>query len=306
VTTATEAQAARLAQPGPRKWIKGPRCAQDFADVVARYLDRIAEDTITIGTLLIEAKTKVAPGEWGRMFRDHEHAVARPIPFGIRTGQMLMKIAEHPVLSDTNHGSHLPTSWRTLYELTKLPEPLLEKALAEGHVHPGMERRHVLALRVDLTPRTSKVVVGAPLAHEYDPGPNTDMDLNDFDRDLSAAFPDLDRDEQVRVVARLRLIADALEGQIREIEVEPVVEVVAPAAEYRCTSCDRDLTEDELVTVRECSQPDCEGNYWNGTDEGNNCPGCNRPFSRVITYQGCPDCLEEDSVRHHTEAQVRA
>jgi hypothetical protein len=184
---------------------------------VTRCLDRITQDTITIGELLIKAKSTVVPGEWARMFRDHENPVTRPIPFGIRTGQMLMKIAAHPVLSATNHGSRLPPSWRTLYELTKLPEPLLEQALDEGHVHPAMERRHVLALRVALTSHPSRVVVVAPLEHEYDPGPNTDMDLTDFYRDLSAAFPDLDRDEQVRIVARLRHIANDLEGQIREL-----------------------------------------------------------------------------------------
>ena len=35
---------------------------------------------------------------------------------------MLMAIAEHPAISNTNHGSYLPPSWGTLYELTKVPE----------------------------------------------------------------------------------------------------------------------------------------------------------------------------------------
>jgi hypothetical protein len=38
---------------------------------------------------------------------------------------MLMAIADNPVLSKANHGSVLPPSWRTLYELTKLPAPKL-------------------------------------------------------------------------------------------------------------------------------------------------------------------------------------
>jgi hypothetical protein len=198
-----------------------PATAQDFADLVVGALDGAVRHILTAGRALIVAKEQLEHGEFTRIFKDHPAPVERPLPFGIRTGQRLMKIAEHPVLSDTTHASRLPTSWATLHELTRLPEPLLEKALAGGHVHPGLERRHVLALRVDLTPRQSKVVEGAPREHEYDdPGPNTDMDLNDFDRDLSVAFPDLDRDEQVRVVARLRQIADTLEGQIREIEVE--------------------------------------------------------------------------------------
>jgi hypothetical protein len=33
-----------------------------------------------------------------------------------------MVIAQHRVLANANHGSHLPPSWRTLYELTKLDD----------------------------------------------------------------------------------------------------------------------------------------------------------------------------------------
>jgi hypothetical protein len=38
------------------------------------------------------------------------------LPFNERTAERLMKIAGHPVLTNT---SHLPTSWTTLYELSK-------------------------------------------------------------------------------------------------------------------------------------------------------------------------------------------
>jgi hypothetical protein len=33
------------------------------------------------------------------------------LPFNERTAQRLMKISEHPVLTNTTHESHLPTSW---------------------------------------------------------------------------------------------------------------------------------------------------------------------------------------------------
>src|SRR5262249_52508571 len=41
--------------------------------------------------------------------------------------------------------SLLPTSWRTLYELTRVPEPDLEQALAN---RPAMERKHVAPMLV--------------------------------------------------------------------------------------------------------------------------------------------------------------
>jgi hypothetical protein len=39
-----ELRAAQAATIAPRKWVKGPRCAQDHADVVRRPLDRIGEE----------------------------------------------------------------------------------------------------------------------------------------------------------------------------------------------------------------------------------------------------------------------
>ena len=42
------------------------------------------------------------------------------VPFGIRSAQMLMAVAQHPVISNTKHVSFLPPSWGTLYELTKV------------------------------------------------------------------------------------------------------------------------------------------------------------------------------------------
>jgi hypothetical protein len=48
------------------------------------------------------------------------------LPFNERTAQRLMKISEHPVLTNTTHESHLPTSWTTLYELSKASPALLE------------------------------------------------------------------------------------------------------------------------------------------------------------------------------------
>ena len=60
--------------------------------------------------------------------------------------RMLMAIANHPIISDRNHGSVLPSSWRTLYELARLPNAVLLAALADGIIHPKMERKDARAL----------------------------------------------------------------------------------------------------------------------------------------------------------------
>jgi hypothetical protein len=68
------------------------------------------------------------------------------LPFGERTAQRLMEIARHPVLSDPTHGSRLPPSWRTLYELTRLPNPLLLAKIKDHTINSEMERRDVAAI----------------------------------------------------------------------------------------------------------------------------------------------------------------
>lgn len=91
------------------------------------------------GQFLIDAKSDLECGQFSIM-------VERELPFGPRTARMLMAIANHPIISDRNHGSVLPSSWRTLYELTRLPNAVLLAALADGSIHPKMERKDARAL----------------------------------------------------------------------------------------------------------------------------------------------------------------
>jgi len=60
---------------------------------------------------------------------------------------------------------------------------------------------------------------------------------------------------------------------------------------YECDQCNELLDEDALVQIREC--PHCQDAKFNGTENGQNCPTCNRSFTRNYTEHGCPDCLEE-------------
>ncbi len=67
---------------------------------------------IDAGALLIEAKAVLSHG-------DSRAMVDAELPFGARTAQRLMVIAGDPGIADRTHGSDLPPSWRTLYELTR-------------------------------------------------------------------------------------------------------------------------------------------------------------------------------------------
>ena len=68
---------------------------------------------------------------------------------------------------------------------------------------------------------------------------------------------------------------------------------ISTVSKTQCSSCDGYFDEDDLVNVRECSH--CETSF-NATDEGsNNCPDCNRPFTRNLTKRGCPECADGDA-----------
>ena len=54
-------------------------------------------------------------GAFGRM-------IESALPFSANTAQRLMAVASDSRLSNPAHGQHLPASWRTLYEITKLSD----------------------------------------------------------------------------------------------------------------------------------------------------------------------------------------
>jgi hypothetical protein len=81
------------------------------------------------GGLLIEAKVKLPHGKFTAMV-DHE------LPFGERTAERLMAIAawDNRRQVKTTHGSLLPRSWRTLHELSLLPDAAFDKFITSGDI----------------------------------------------------------------------------------------------------------------------------------------------------------------------------
>src|SRR5262245_28158895 len=81
-----------------------------------------------------------------------------------------MKVARHPILSNTAHARLLPPSWMALYELTKLPEEELVAYLNDGTIHPKMERKDVMNIRHKLSDndraRIEKAIKADPHANQ--------------------------------------------------------------------------------------------------------------------------------------------
>jgi hypothetical protein len=118
-----------------------------WAGEINERLSRAVGEVIDAGRLLLEAKARLRHGDWARLFQGHPDAVPNAVPVSVNTAQRLMAIARHPILSNPAHAQRLPRSWTTLYELTKIDGPTLREGLAEGRIHPGLDRRHAAALR---------------------------------------------------------------------------------------------------------------------------------------------------------------
>jgi hypothetical protein len=93
---------------------------------------------IETGKLLLD----IQKTERGRFVKIFEGPNA---PFSYRMARMLMDIAEHPVLSNVKHASHLPASWYTLFVLSKIDSKKLEEFIVNKgsfpfSVHPGLQR----------------------------------------------------------------------------------------------------------------------------------------------------------------------
>jgi hypothetical protein len=100
---------------------------------------KAVECIIEAGSLLIEAKEELDHGEFEAMIRDE-------LPFTESTARRLMSIASHPVLANRAHVNVLPPSWGTLYELSKMKQEDLERAIEDGVVNSKMERKDTVAL----------------------------------------------------------------------------------------------------------------------------------------------------------------
>ena len=89
-----------------------------------------------MGKLLIEAKEKLEHGLFTTMIKSK-------LPFGPRTAEMLMRIAENPILSNPKYSSDLPPMWFSLYRLSQMTEQDLEFLLDRASIRADMTCKQV-------------------------------------------------------------------------------------------------------------------------------------------------------------------
>lgn len=113
-----------------------PRTADEFAERISACWRHSVEAIIEVGRLLAQAKATLDHGEFEAM-------VDAKLPFGPRTARKLMAVGRDERITNRTHVSDLPASYGTLYELTKLDDAEFTTRIADGTIHPDMERKDV-------------------------------------------------------------------------------------------------------------------------------------------------------------------
>jgi hypothetical protein len=130
---------------------------QRFRDAMAQGVAGI----IAAGQVMVQGKVELLHGEFLAW-------VLTDLPLGktgVRKAQMLMNLAQHPVLANAHHWCALPPSWRTLYELSLIrPHSRLLKLIADGTVNAGMTREDALALKPGKAQPSDGFIVSAAIA----------------------------------------------------------------------------------------------------------------------------------------------
>jgi N6-adenosine-specific RNA methylase IME4 len=126
-----------------------------YASLIASSWQTGVVAVIETSRLLIEAKATLPHGQF-------EEMVERDLPFGPRTARMLMEIARNQQIANRKHVSVLPPSWTTLHALSKLPAAEIEQRVADGSIHPGLERKDIRAWHVtSVAERCAKIAFDA-------------------------------------------------------------------------------------------------------------------------------------------------
>ena len=110
-----------------------------YAEEFNGFLRNSVQTIIEAGRTLVKAKEALAHGEFTDML-EHDLLV------GPRTAQKLMAVGQDERLTNTNIWTHLPPTWTTLYELTRLDDETLETAAKDGKINPDMLGKDAKAL----------------------------------------------------------------------------------------------------------------------------------------------------------------
>jgi hypothetical protein len=117
---------------------RNARTWKHFAELINTAWRKSAQSFIDVGRYLNEAKEELDRDQFNSLLKFK-------LAFSESTAKKLLGIARNPILS--SHVNSLPPCYSTLYLLSQIDTEILLAALADGRVHPGMQRKDAVALR---------------------------------------------------------------------------------------------------------------------------------------------------------------
>jgi N6-adenosine-specific RNA methylase IME4 len=94
------------------------------------------EGIIKVGNLLTKAKANLPHGEWLKL-------IEKELPITRSTTARFIKIANDERITNVAHALHLPPSWDTLYQLTRLNDKTFDRLLTKGVIRPDLQRNEI-------------------------------------------------------------------------------------------------------------------------------------------------------------------
>lgn len=98
--------------------------------------NKARESIVEVGRLLIEAKAKLSRDGW-------ENLLENELSFTERTANRLMAISGDPRIASGTHVSQLPSSWGTLYEISRMSAEEFDDAIAQNVINPKVQRKDI-------------------------------------------------------------------------------------------------------------------------------------------------------------------
>jgi hypothetical protein len=124
----------------------------EAANLIAASWRKSTESIIETATLLRMADDQLPPAEYS-MLRDH---LIKNVGMSASVISKLKGIARNPVMLDPNYANRLPPSYATLYQLSKLEEPILEEGIKSGEITSVTQLKDVHAKYGSLISKSRK------------------------------------------------------------------------------------------------------------------------------------------------------
>ncbi len=113
----------------------GEKSVEEWAAEISGEWRKTVDGVLATGKKILEATDALPHGSKGALYA--------ALPFSDDMAQRLAAIASDPRITNTEHVRFLPSSWGTLYELSRLDDFKWEQLETAGKITPELERKDI-------------------------------------------------------------------------------------------------------------------------------------------------------------------